>query len=287
MPKIEVPVEELRKRKLFVATPMYGGMATGPFTKACLDLISVCNKYGVATQFFFLFNESLITRARNYLVDEFLRSECTHLMFIDSDIDFNPMDVMALLALDKDIAGGPYPKKTIAWEKVYDATRLGLVSNPLQLEEYVGDYVFNIAPGTTEININEPVKVLEIGTGFMMVRKDVFPKFEAAYPELKFKPDHNRTAAFDGSRMITAYFDTVIDPVTKRYLSEDYMFCQWSRKIGIDIYLCPWMKLRHTGTYVFGGSLQALAQLSHAQQAAGSATPVQTDARKPVLEKGK
>lgn len=285
MAKIEINLNFLKSCKLFIATPMYGGMATGPYTKACIDLVTVLNKYGIQFQFYFLFNESLITRARNYLVDEFLRSECTHLMFIDSDIDFNPMDVLTLLGLNKDIAGGPYPKKTIAWEKVYDATRLGLVTNPLQLEEFVGDYVFNIAPGTTEINIQEPVKVLEIGTGFMMIRKDVFPKFAAAYPEKMFKPDHNRTVEFDGSRQICAYFDTVIDPDSKRYLSEDYMFCQWSRKLGIDIWLCPWMRLRHTGTFVFGGSLQALARLSHAQIAAGGATAVQTDANVSVVKK--
>jgi hypothetical protein len=275
MPKVEIALEELRKRKLFVATPMYGGQCAGPFTKSCLDLTTVCMKYGVQVQFFFLFNESLITRARNYLVDEFLRSDATHLMFIDSDIDFNPMDVVALLALDKDIVGGPYPKKTIAWEKVLDAAKFGLAdNNPLLLENYSGDYVFNVAPGTKEIRMDAPVKVLEIGTGFMMVRKDVFPKFAAAYPELSYKPDHNRTVHFDGSREIMAYFDTVIEPESKRYLSEDYMFCQWVRKIGIDIYLCPWMKLKHAGTFIFGGSLDALAGLSQLQQQRGESTPV-------------
>lgn len=282
MPKIEIAIEELRKRKLFVATPMYGGNCTGPYMKACLDLNTTCIKYGVEVQFYFLFNESLITRARNYLADEFLRSSATHLLFIDSDIDFNPMDVLALLALDKDIIGGPYPKKTIAWEKIHDAVKLNVVKNPLDLDKFVGDYVFNVAPGTKEISLHEPASVLELGTGFMMVKRDVFPKFQAAYPELMFKPDHNRTAAFDGSREICAFFDTVIDPVTKRYLSEDYMFCQWARKIGIEIFLCPWMQLRHAGTYVFGGSLEALAALSQAQAKAGYATPVQTDASKPV-----
>jgi hypothetical protein len=283
MAKIEVPIEEIRKRKLFIATPMYGGQCAGPFTKSCLDLNAVCIKYGVQVQFFFLFNESLITRARNYLVDEFMRSDATHLMFIDSDIDFNPMDVIALLALDKPVAGGPYPKKTIAWEKIYDAAKLGLADeNPLHLEQYSGDYVFNVAPGTKEIRLDEPVPVLEIGTGFMMVRRDAFEKYRDAYPDYSYKPDHNRTKHFDGSREIHAFFDTVIDPETRRYLSEDYMFCQWARKIGIEIYLCPWMKLKHVGTYVFGGSLDALAGLSHKQQAEKFSTPVARDAQEVI-----
>lgn len=273
--KMEIPIEELKKRSLMVATPMYGGQCMGSYAKACIDLNTVCMKYGVNVQFMYLFNESLITRARNYLVDEFLRSSATHLMFIDSDIDFNPLDVLALLALDKPIVGAAYPKKSIAWERIYDAMRLGLVeSNPQQLELFSGDYVFNVAPGTERISMVEPVEVLEIGTGFMMVRRDTFEQFAEAYPDLSYRPDHNRTKAFDGSREIHMYFQALIDPDNKRYLSEDYMFCQWSRKIGIPIYLCPWMKLKHSGTYIFGGSLDSLAALTHAQSDAGGATPV-------------
>lgn len=275
MPKIEIPADELRKRKLFVATPMYGGVCNGPYTKACLDLTTLAIKHGVQCQFFFLFNESLITRARNYLVDEFLRSDATHLMFIDSDIDFNPMDVLALLALDKPINGGPYPKKTIAWEKIYDAAKFGLADdNPNKLELYSGDYVFNVVPGTTEIRMDEPVKVLEIGTGFMLIKREVFEQFKAAYPDFSYKPDHNRTVNFDGTREIHMYFQALICPETKRYLSEDYMFCQWARKIGIDVYLCPWMKLRHAGTHIFGGSLDSLAVLSQEQQKRKTSTPI-------------
>jgi hypothetical protein len=272
--KMEIAVEDLRKRSLMVATPMYGGQCMGSYAKACIDLNTVCMKYGVNVQFMYLFNESLITRARNYLVDEFLRSSATHLMFIDSDIDFNPMDVLALLALDKPIAGAAYPKKSIAWERVYDAMRLGLVeSSPQQLEQFSGDYVFNVVPGTDRISMVEPVEVLEIGTGFMMVQRETFTRFAAAYPDLSYRPDHNRTAAFDGSREIHMYFQALIDPDSKRYLSEDYMFCQWARKIDIPIYLCPWMKLKHSGTYIFGGSLDSLAALTHAQANGGGATP--------------
>ena len=79
--------------------------------------------YGIDVNYHFLFNESLITRARNYIADEFLRSNHTHLMFIDSDIGFAAKDVLSLAALqsdesDYDIICGPYPKKVISWEKI-------------------------------------------------------------------------------------------------------------------------------------------------------------------------
>ena len=272
--EIEIKIEELRKRKIFVATPMYGGQCSGMYTKSTADLATISTQYGMDVRFFYLFNESLITRARNYLVDEFLRSPYTHLMFIDSDIHFNPNDVLTLAALDKEIIGAPYPKKCIAWEKVRNAVDAGLADDdPVQLEEYTGDFVFNPASGTSEIKVSEPVEVLEIGTGFMLVRREVFEKFRDAYPQFSYKPDHNRSENFDGSRYIHAFFDTVIDSDafagkgsggSDRYLSEDYMFCQFTRKIGIKTWLCPWMKLGHIGSYVFNGTMPAMGNLDFA-----------------------
>jgi hypothetical protein len=291
--EIQVKIEELRKNKLFVATPMYGGQNHGLYMKSSLDLQAVMMRYGVETKFSFLFNESLITRARNYLVDEFLRSDCSHLLFIDSDIHYDPRDVIALMALDKDVIGAPYPKKSINWGNVAAAARKHPDLEPKELEALVGEYVFNVVKGTSQFQVTEPLEVMEIGTGFMMVKREVFTKFADAYPHLRYKPDHVGQANFDGSRYIHAYFDTVIDRgynfeaihqlmeraskgedvaedakkmlelengASNRYLSEDYMFCQWWRNIGGQIFLCPWMKTQHIGTYAFSGNMPAVAQ---------------------------
>jgi hypothetical protein len=299
--KIEISIDELRKKKLFLATPMYGGQCAGMYTKSVADLSALLAKYGVPLQLYYLFNESLITRARNYCVDEFLRSDATHLMFIDSDIGFNPQDVIAMMALmtddaPYDVLGGPYPKKCISWEKIKQAVDKGVADeDPSTLDRYVGDYVFNPKSNTKEIPLGEPVEVLELGTGFMMVRKEVFTRYREAYPHLSYKPDHVRTEHFDGTREIHAYFDCVVDrgygdetlhqllddvangrdglqdrakdmlkskeKASKRYLSEDYMFCYNVAKMGGRNYLCPWMRLQHVGSYIFGGSLVDLATI--------------------------
>jgi hypothetical protein len=265
--QIQVNLEELRKNKLFVATPMYGGMNHGLYMKSCLDLQTVMIKYGIEVKFSFLFNESLITRARNYLVDEFLRTDYTHLMFLDSDIHFDPNDIVALMALDKDVIGGPYPKKSINWNNIADTARRHPDLNPRELENLVGEYVFNVVKGTQQFQVSEPLQVMEIGTGHMMIKRHVFDKMAEAFPQIRYKPDHVGQAHFDGSRYIHAYFDTVIDTVdsytgggSDRYLSEDYMFCQMWRKIGGDVWLCPWMKTQHIGTYAFTGNMPAVAQ---------------------------
>lgn len=266
--EISLSIEELRKRKLFVSTPMYGGMCTGIFAKSMCDLTTVGCNYQLSFKYHNIYNESLITRARNYCVDEFMRDEeFTHFLFIDSDIGFNAEDVIAMLAMMSDdspydILCAPYPKKCIAWEKVKRAVDKGMADkDPNILEKFVGDYVFNAVGNQATIPLSEPVEVMEAGTGFMMIRRSAFEKYKEAYPELMYKPDHVRTKHFDGSREIMCYFDAVIDPESKRYLSEDYMFCQNARKAGLKVWLCPWMNLQHAGFMIFGGSLGDLAAI--------------------------
>jgi hypothetical protein len=266
--QFELDIQKLRTKKLFVATPMYGGQCHGAYTKAITDLMILCTKYGIEAKLFFIFNESLVQRARNYLTDEFVRSGYDHMIFIDSDIHFEPQDVLVMMHFaatrdDMDVVCGPYPKKAISWEKIKVAVDKGYADkNPNQLEEFVGDFVFNPADGVTQFRIDEPIEVKESGTGFMLITREALQKYDKAFPGQSYKPDHVRTANFDGSREIMAYFDCVICPDTKRYLSEDYMFCQWMRKAGGKVWLLPWLRLKHAGSYIFGGSLQALASIN-------------------------
>jgi hypothetical protein len=300
--EIKAEIADLQKKKLFLAAPMYGGQCAGMFTRSVSDLSALCARYNIPLQLYFLFNESLITRARNYCVDEFMRSGATHLMFIDSDIGFNPNDVLALLSLmtddsPYDVMGGPYPKKCISWEKIKMAVDKGVADeDPNVLDRFVGDYVFNPKGNVSQIPLGEPVEVMEIGTGFMMVRRKTFEDYEKAFPHLHYKPDHIRTEHFDGTREIMAYFDCVIDrgygyenlhqlladvaagkgaelqeiakkmisgekTASKRYLSEDYMFCYNVQRMGGRVWFCPWMQLQHVGSYVFAGSLADLASI--------------------------
>lgn len=298
--EIKIAREELQKRKLFVGLPCYGGQCAAIFSRSLTDLSALCASYGIELKLFYLMNESLIQRARNYVSDEFLRSGATHLMFIDSDIGFNAQDVIAMLAMSSDeseydVLCGPYPKKCISWEKIKIAVDKGFAdNNPNNLDNFVGDFVFNPLGGVQSIPIAEPAEVLESGTGFMLIKRKVFEKFMEAFPEMAYRPDHVRTEHFDGTRDIWAFFHCIIDKgytsadervllekaaagedvkefaqkmleiqkkSSKRYLSEDYYFSQMIRKIGLKIWLCPWMRLQHVGSFIFGGSLADIAQI--------------------------
>ncbi len=259
--------KDIRKQKIMVATPCYGGVASAFYTRSMIHLSAMCTANNIELHYFFLPSESLITRARNYCADEFMRSGCTHLVFIDADIEFNPSDVLTLVAYasedsDRDIVCGPYPLKDIAWEKIKYAVDKGHADkDPDNLINFSVDYVFNVDKGVKNFNIGELLKVSESGTGFMCIQKRVFDKFKAAHPELEYLPDHTKSADFNGERTIMAYFNTPIDPESRRYLSEDYYFCREIAKLDMNVYVCPWMKLNHIGTYRFVGNLAEQARI--------------------------
>lgn len=255
-------------RSIFVATPMYGGQCHGAYVNSLLNLLRACTAERIEVKFKFLFNESLIPRARNYLADEFMRSGCTHLLFVDSDIAFNAPDALTLLSLDKDIAGGPYPKKRITWINVQEAARAGLVEfgQHEDLAFFAGDFAFSALPGAEHIKVDldQPAQVLDVGTGFLMVKRESLERFAAAFPQYWFRPNDPRLPAFDGTRKVFQFFTSEIDPVTEQYVSEDYWFCRKAREAGLEVWLCPWMEFRHFGAYAYQGSMKATA---HAQQA--------------------
>lgn len=318
--ELKISTDELRKAKIMVASPMYGGENSGIMNKSLTTLAQMTSQHGIHLEFYYLFNESLITRARNYCVDAFLRSTCTHLVFIDSDIGFHPHDLLALVALQMrdpenyNIICGPYPKKNISWEKIVRAVKNGIADeDPNNLANFVGDFVFNpVRQGA--VRLDEPIEVLESGTGFMCVPRATFEKFEKAAPYYKYLPDHVRSEHFDGSREIMQYFQAEIDGPTaeenllpsianalanddnievaldcireaydqymdeknkssKRYLSEDYWFCQKARKFGMKIWLCPWMQLHHMGSYIYSGSIPAMASIGASATADATSNP--------------
>lgn len=259
------------------------GKCDGIFAKSMVDLGILCAKYGIEFRVYYLFNESLIQRARNYVADEFIRSDFTHLMFIDSDIGFNANDVITMLAISTqyggeenstyDVITSVYPKKSIAWEKVYEAARKSSVKNPFELEKFTADFVFNPAERNQDtFQLNEPLEVSEAGTGFMLIPRYVFDKYKETYPEYSYKPDHVRTDSFDGSREIMAYFHVDFDQ-NRRLLSEDYFFCRKVRDAGMKVHICPWVDLNHVGSYIFKGSMVSLAQSQQALTASNKSNP--------------
>jgi len=240
---------------IFVATPMYGGQCYGSYVQSILQFQSITQQLGWKTLISMMFNESLITRARNALTHNFLKSSCTHLMFIDADIRFSAADIPPMVSADKDIICGIYPKKEINWSTVRAAISAGVPDD--QLKHHTGSFVINLVDyvGEVTVPINQPLEVWQGGTGFMLIKREVFEKMREVVPSYK-----NDVVDLSGgiamTEQITEYFATSIEPETGRLLSEDYHFCyNWRTKCGGKIYAAPWANLAHNGTYAFEGQM--------------------------------
>ena len=241
-------------KKLFVATPMYGGQCAGYYTQSIMELNMLLQRSGIEAQYSFMFNESLITRARNALTHGFLKSGCTHLMFIDSDIKFRPSDIMAMLESDEDIICGIYPKKEINWDSVKKAMDSGIPQD--QLKSYTGSFVVNLVDyqGEVTVPVGKPVEIFNGGTGFMMIKKEVFEKLADKVPSY-FNDVNDLNGQMTIREETKEYFATSIEPETGRLLSEDYHFCYIWRKSNGKVHAAPWCQLAHIGTYAFEGQL--------------------------------
>lgn len=240
---------------VFLATPMYGGMCTGTYTSALMQTPIAFSQAGIQLYYTYMMNESLITRARNSLAHDFLASKATHLMFVDADIGFNPKDIVSMVQRDVDIICGLYPKKEIHWSRVAQAVKDGV---PFQdLRDHTGTFVVNLVNNErTEVKINDLMEITNGGTGFMLIKRNVFEALADKVPEY----NNDMYLAVDTERkpkVIKEFFATSIDTeADNRLLSEDYHFCKLARKHGFKIHAAPWVQLTHTGTYVFSGALQ-------------------------------
>jgi hypothetical protein len=251
-----ISVAELQKSKLFIATPCYGGGLTEPYFKSILRLVFFCDKHGINLQFGTIANESLVTRARNTLTAFFLNSDCTHLFFIDADIEFRVEDVIRLIAADKDVVVGAYPKKGINWNAVKEHALRNPTATDATLSCAGSEYAINFNFKSLEdrsIEIKDGlISLKDAGTGFMMIKRSTIQKMAEAHPELQYNNDINVDKELD--KYTYALFDTVIEEGTRRYLSEDYTFCRRWQNLGGEIWLDPNINLNHYGSIPFMGN---------------------------------
>jgi hypothetical protein len=249
------------RTKIFIGTPCYAGLAHCGYLQSMIELAINFTKLGIPFENMVLGNESLIPRARNGIVARFYADiDATHLLFIDADITFSWISVVKLLLSGKDLSGGCYPKKMINWTKVRQTLKDAPdVTDEILLAKSL-DYVFNPVYYKEGNNMvckidRGMVKVKDIGTGFMMIKKDVIFRMMQQYPELQYK---NNVAGYDvnnENKFFYALFNTEIDANTRVFLSEDYLFCKRWIEMGGELWLDLGTNLNHSGTMDFKGCI--------------------------------
>lgn len=234
---------------------MYGGIAKNNYTISLQNLIVKLSQAGHSISTTTVGNESLITRARNTLVHKFMKSDFDALLFIDADHGWDCDDVLKMIDSGKDFIGAIYPMKGINWENV----RLAALAGKKDLETYSGHFAINLLSEVQPFNINEPLKVKDIGTGMLFLTRKVFD--DLAPHCKKYKNNNVGNIGVDFGEMVTEYFTTIIDE-NDILLSEDYTLCRMWQNIGGDVWAAPWVKITHSGDYSFSGQFAKTVEVN-------------------------
>lgn len=284
----------LAGKSLYVLTPMYGGNLTVNYHNAFVQLCNLCRETGVELGWSNIYNESLISRARNRLVDTYLKqSTATHAVFIDADIGFDCRDILAMMETDYDIVGVPCSKKSIRWDRIQLAVARRVFEwiamthpngsdpdtlahlfrqspaaidsnnkidlNGLPYSEFSkigGDFVLNFPAfeGEKVLEINKPEMMKHLGTGLLMIKRDVFKAFKQAYPDRWYEPKSDPNS---NPGQIHDFFKVGVNPESREYDSEDFWFVHDCKAIGYKVWMLPWVKTTHMGTNTFVGDMPA------------------------------
>ena len=244
-------------RPLFV-TPCFGEKLCMNYVLSVIPLQRDCIAAQMSCDFHFRPGDSLVTRVRNDCVAYFLsHGAYTHLFWIDADIGFSPQAAFRLLLADHDVAAGVYPLKREDWPA--DGVPAGTTRR--KFEELYARYTVNTGRtggASVDIVIDRDgfIKVREAPTGFMCIKRQVFDRLIARYPELSYVPDWPE-GTFPKGNVHYRFFDVMVDPQSRRYLSEDYGFCRIWEAIGGEIYVDANSNLTHSGERLYRGDFGA------------------------------
>ena len=244
---------------IFLATPCYDNSIKIPYYQSVERLKRTCIQNKINLTIMMLGTESLITRGRNTCVAEFLANPIfTHLLFIDSDIGFDSNNIMRLIKSDYPLTGICCPKKKYNWDKMFDIVKESSEDSPLtrSLQYAVNMPESERDPKLFDIRIkNDFIKLKHIGTGCMLIKREVFDALIKKNPELNYK-DTMGNETPENKDCFWAFYNTPIDPVTRHFLSEDYYFCQLWTSIGGEIWGDISGKISHMGSHTYNGCLK-------------------------------
>lgn len=251
--QLEITSENIEKWQPLIAMPCYDRLISEPtFTsmlKTCMAFKEYGLKFGVSTV-----SDSLISRSRNQIVAKFMANKnFTHLMFIDVDLAFSHEDILKLLYHDREVITGAYPVKDINWNKVADLVKNNVP--PEKLSSKSTRFVVNPVVGeNTKVKFEKGnLCIRDAGTGFMLIKREVFTKLFEAHPELKYVDD---TGTLIGNERDCSYalFNSYVDD-DGRFLSEDYGFCRYWQNLGGDVWVDPSIELMHLGRFEYRGNM--------------------------------
>ena len=237
--------------RIFVATPVHDQCSIH-YAQGLLEFQQLCFKKNVEVTFQIM-KSSLVTQGRNLCVSGFLESNCTHMLFVDSDILFNAESIFKMIERDKDVIAIPYPLKTLMWDKAFRKMQDGEIKKPDDIRKWLHTYPMKIE-NPNDVNVERGViEVTHSPTGCMLIKRQVFDKMIKAYPDKQIVQKTVINGEYVDKPHMWNFFDTIHDPETKTYLGEDFSFCKLWREIGGKCYAFIDDPIAHIGEHQYQG----------------------------------
>lgn len=235
---------------IFVATPVHSDVSIHYF-KACLEFQKECFVRKIPVMFQVM-KSSLVTQGRQLCVSGFMESNCTHMLFIDSDISFNFKMIERMINYDKEICLVPYPIKGTDHDKVRARILAGDTLSP----HLLGNQYTMSVPDPANVKVTDGFIEVERGpAGCMLIKKEVIHKLIKEYPEFTI----NQHTLIDGKLVkrnhMYNFFDTYWNKDDKTYTGEDFYFCKLCKHADIKMYALVDEYISHHGEYSYTGRL--------------------------------
>lgn len=230
--------------RLMISTPSIDGKYEGNYVISLFQTMEMLKQQGVPSQWSEERYTADIALARSKLLAAFRRSNCTHLLMVDSDMDWEPQAVARLFCAKSDFVAVAGPKKR--YPLSFAANYTDDMGNPLNLQ-------YDAEKGTMEVS--------EIGCAFVLITRNCVERMCAAYPELEY-------IGLTGEKEHLLFAPQVWN---KRIMSEDWSWCRRWRAIGGKVLMCPDISLGHTGHHTFRGSFRDAIEQQGRERAAQAA----------------
>jgi hypothetical protein len=217
--------EQYEGLKIFVAVPTHDKKLCMNCHSSLMNALQVLLACGIPFSFSYEVGLPYISMARNNLVRKFMESDCTDMVFIDSDVGFAPGAFHDLVISKEELIGGAYPKKC-------------------DTEEYAVSLSKN-EQGEAIVQ-NGVIKAEGLATGFMKIKRSAIEKMQAAYPELEYDDGLTNRKTFN------FFGEFAID---RRMYYDDFGFCHLWSKLGESMWILPDITFTHAGGKDYKGNL--------------------------------
>lgn len=213
------------KISLYIGMPCHDGKLHVGTHISILKMIELCRACNIGLAFDMPMGDAEIGHARNLIAANFLKTDFTHLLFIDSDVVFHDQAIIRLIEADKDVIGAAYPKKQ------------------------EGETQYPVVAPFGPVDNNCCQEVMGTGAGFMLIKREALEKFAAYHPNAYYQENGEKKRDF--------FCPQTIDG---KRASEDLAFCILAREAGIQVWMRRDIPMGHIGNRAWSGCYEVTEQ---------------------------